>query len=147
MFAKKPVKRNQKGLQCDQCNQWFHTRCCSIDDQTYNSLADTSCMWICSSCDTPIFSNSLFSSPIKAASNSFDPLVNLSNDLLSESLQPTSSEADLGRPRSATKRTSTSRKKSQYLQKLKELNLNCNSIRSQHKSGLFKAKVEDENHT
>ena len=47
-------------------------------------------------------------------------------------------------PRSATKRTFTSRKKSQYLQKLKVLNLNCNSIRSQNKSGLFKAKVEDE---
>ena len=66
------------------------------------------------------------------------------SSILSESLQPTSSEADLGSPRSATKHTSTSRKKSQYLQKLKVLNLNCNSIRSQHKSGLFKAKVEDE---
>ena len=96
------------------------------------------------SCDIPIFLSSLFSSPIKAAPNSFDPLVNLSNDLLSESLQPTSSEADLGIPRSATKHTSTSRKKSQYLQKLKVLNQNCNSIRSQHKSGFFKAKVEDE---
>ena len=31
----------------------------------------------------------------------------------------------------------------QHLQKLKVLNFNCNSIRSQHNSGLFKAKVED----
>ena len=72
------VKCNQKGLQCDRCDQWYHTRCCLIDDQTYNSLADTSSyLWICSSCDIPNFSSSLFSSSIKAASSSFDPLVDL----------------------------------------------------------------------
>lgn len=68
---KKPVKCNQKGLQCDRCDQWYHTRFCSIDDLTYNSLADTSSyMWICSSRDIPNFSSSLLSTSIKAASNS-----------------------------------------------------------------------------
>ena len=51
--------------------------------------------------------------------------------------QPLQSDcANLRKPRSTTtpKHTSTSRKRSQYLQKLKVLNLNCDSIRSQHKS-------------
>ena len=42
-----PVKRNQHGIQCDNCDGWFHTRCCAMGDDTYQTLAASSCMWIC----------------------------------------------------------------------------------------------------
>ena len=30
--SNKPVKRNQKGIQCDHCDLWYHTKCCYIGD-------------------------------------------------------------------------------------------------------------------
>ena len=55
----KPVKRNQKGIQCDHCDLWYHTKCCSIGDEIYNIFANSSCVWLCRSCGLPSFSNSL----------------------------------------------------------------------------------------
>ncbi len=33
-----PVKSNQKGVCCDVCNKWFHTRCLGIPDTEYQQL-------------------------------------------------------------------------------------------------------------
>lgn len=30
----KPVKKNQKGFQCDHCNLWYHTKCCAVGDDS-----------------------------------------------------------------------------------------------------------------
>ena len=43
----KPVKTNQKGIQCNECNSWFHSKCCNISSAMYNILAYSSCIWIC----------------------------------------------------------------------------------------------------
>ncbi|XP_015763562.1 PREDICTED: uncharacterized protein LOC107342574 [Acropora digitifera] len=56
----KPVKKNQKGFQCDHCNLWYHTKCCAVGDDSYYLLANSSCTWLCVSCGLPSFSNSLF---------------------------------------------------------------------------------------
>ena len=57
----KTVKSNQKGIQCDHCDLWYHTKCCSIGDEMYNILANSSCVWLCPlvSCGLPSFSDSL----------------------------------------------------------------------------------------
>ena len=55
----KLVKRNQKGIQCDHCDLWYHTKCCSIGDEIYNILANSPCVWLCPSCGLPSFSDSL----------------------------------------------------------------------------------------
>ena len=48
-FCSKPIMRNQRGIQCDNCDRWFHTSCYTIGDQTYETLGTSSCVWIC--CD------------------------------------------------------------------------------------------------
>ena len=54
--CQKPVKNNQKGLQCDSCDLWYHTNCCRVNDIVYNALANSSCSWICCGCGLPNFS-------------------------------------------------------------------------------------------
>ena len=54
--CEKPVKKNQKGLQCDSCDLWHHTKSCHVSDTVYNALANSSCSWIC--CGLPNFSSS-----------------------------------------------------------------------------------------
>ena len=46
----KPVKSNQKAIQCDGCNKWFHTRCNSISHSDYSMLANCEDKWFCSKC-------------------------------------------------------------------------------------------------
>ena len=37
----KPVKANQRGVQCDICDIWYHTRCMQMSSDTYEGLAAT----------------------------------------------------------------------------------------------------------
>ena len=52
----KAVKCNQKRIQCDTCEVWYHTHCCAMNDQIYDSLTNYSCIWVCKSCGLPNFS-------------------------------------------------------------------------------------------
>ena len=73
--CEKPVKRNQRGVCCDQCNTWIHTRCCSMSSGTYEELANTSCIWICPTCELLSFSGSILHSDVDLNTrNSFSPL-------------------------------------------------------------------------
>ena len=58
--GQKPVKSNQKGLQCDSCDLWYHTNCCRVNDIVYNALAKSPFSWICCGCGLPNFASSLF---------------------------------------------------------------------------------------
>ena len=55
-----PVKRNQQGIQCDKCDQWFHRKCESLSLTMYKSMADSNEEWFCGHCCLPDFSDSLF---------------------------------------------------------------------------------------
>ena len=125
----KPVKRNQKGIQCDHCDLWYHTKCCSVGDEMYHILANSSCTWMCVNCGLPRFSDSLFDTSSDLF-NSFSSL----ELLLQESSQQESFTTCTG---SNDKPKVKKRSNKNTLTKLKVLSLNCNSIRSQHKSGLF----------
>ena len=46
----KPVKSNQKGLQCDSCMFWLHTKCIGISAGTYTELQQSTSLWHCSFC-------------------------------------------------------------------------------------------------
>ena len=71
----KPVKSNQKAVQCDYCDRWHHAQCCNINNLVYGALAYSSCMWICCDCGLPSFSSSLFDSSSETlTSNYFSPL-------------------------------------------------------------------------
>ena len=72
-ICEKPVKINQKGICCDTCDRWFHTRCCGIGDHMYNILSVSSITWICCDCGFPNFSSSFFDSSVETieSENSF----------------------------------------------------------------------------
>ena len=38
----KPVKVNQRAVQCDYCDRWHHARCCEISDAVYDALTNSS---------------------------------------------------------------------------------------------------------
>ena len=46
----KPVKSNQKGLQCDKCDKWFHNICELVPARVYSTLANCDDKWFCSKC-------------------------------------------------------------------------------------------------
>ena len=75
-LCKGPVKSNQRGIQCDSCDFWFHSRCLGMNNDEYQQLANSSCSWICPNCDLPNFSTSLcdWSTNSSILSNSFDIL-------------------------------------------------------------------------
>ena len=54
------VLNEHKAVQCDRCDIWIHTNCCDIDDQTYETLINSSCSWACPGCDCYNFSDSFF---------------------------------------------------------------------------------------
>ncbi len=58
----KPVKSNQKGIACDTCNIWFHTKCLRMPDAMYYQYADDESLpWECRKCECPFsFTESFF---------------------------------------------------------------------------------------
>ena len=69
--CKKPVKCNQKGILCDLCNLWHHTKCINMPNETYFRLAnDTEEPWECPDCSFPYkFSNSYFDTTVSDIQN------------------------------------------------------------------------------
>ena len=49
----KSVKNNQKGICCDDCDSWVHSKCAGISNAAYNTLASSSDDWFCSECLAP----------------------------------------------------------------------------------------------
>lgn len=131
--CQKPVKNNQKGLQCDSCDLWYHTNCCRVNDIVYNALANSSCSWICCGCGLPNFSSSLFdifdifmqnyyhSLPSSPTSSSMSPKCDNGADLRPNDV--------IGPPRhsSSPSRSATKRKN------LRVLTVNCQSLRCHSK--------------
>ena len=71
----RPVKKNQKAVQCDSCDTWIHKKCMLMNTQIYEALANTSISWHCCSCGLPNFASSLFDSTASLnMSNSFEIL-------------------------------------------------------------------------
>lgn len=46
----RPVMKNQKGVQCDNCDLWVHTRCAGITTAEYQSLQLSDPPWFCDVC-------------------------------------------------------------------------------------------------
>jgi hypothetical protein len=56
----KPVKRNQRGIYCEDCTYWYHIKCIDLPIDEYQRLSTSSESWYCANCILPIFSNSFF---------------------------------------------------------------------------------------
>lgn len=59
-ICEQSVKCNQKGVACDSCELWYHTKCMGISDTMYYSFNNVS--WHCNNCGKPNIHSSFFSS-------------------------------------------------------------------------------------
>ena len=57
----KPVRCNQKGIECEKCELWYHTRCIGMSDLVYQYLGCHEDLWFCFRCSLPQLSDSYFS--------------------------------------------------------------------------------------
>ncbi len=88
--CQKPVKSNQKGIQCDVCDLWYHTKCLKMCDTEYFRFAnDVTIPWECSDCECPYkFTDSFFNltlnSTVSTASESEESFseLNLVSDFI-----------------------------------------------------------------
>lgn len=123
----KPVKPNQRGVQCDICDIWYHTRCMLMSPDRYEGLATLSAVWICSSCGVPNFSSTLLDADNNMElSNSFSSLtqgkLSANPSSFSHSDMP-GVLYDSSLPRTNSAKSSRSVKKN-----ISILNVNCQSL-------------------
>ena len=76
----KAVTWRQRGVACDDCEQWYHADCMCMPTAIYDNLHNIS--WICVNCGIPNFSSSLFNSTLAISENSFSQL-DISNSISS----------------------------------------------------------------
>ena len=70
----KPVRCNQKGLFCDSCNRWCHSRCSDVSDAQYVRLSEIgfSTPWYCPTCtlhQLPFGNSSFVSDTVSSVSD------------------------------------------------------------------------------
>ena len=54
VFCKKGCWSNQRAIQCDECDSWYHAKCIDMTKREYKNLADPSLSWICMTCICPL---------------------------------------------------------------------------------------------
>ena len=120
---------------CDSCDQWYHTSCQGVGNETYNMLSDRKHIWYCLRCALPNYSNGLFESlDTLSDTNMFDSL-HLDIIYLSMLIYHISTYSDIIDQPQATKPTIHVNKKQKVAkkkasQRLTILNINCQSVKS-----------------
>lgn len=71
---------NQSGINCEECDVWFHPNCCEFDNDTHDILSGSSLIWLCPSCGFSNFMKSFLNESIEslASANAFAPLEEIS---------------------------------------------------------------------
>ena len=69
--CRKPVKSNQRGIQCDFCDLWVHLKCSPLTIQQYDKLSTSDDEYFCENCNDrlPNFSDSYFEFLVDDQSN------------------------------------------------------------------------------
>jgi len=104
-ICNKAVTWKQKGVACDDCQQWYHSQCMHMNSKIYETLCNYSNIsWHCDNCGMPNFSTSLFESfTTDVTSNSFSVLDSPNTTCASSPGPPISSSS----PKSSHKKKST----------------------------------------
>ena len=53
--CEKPIRENEKSLQCDLCERWIHLKCNHLKFIDYEKLQNLTEPWYCFSCNCTIF--------------------------------------------------------------------------------------------
>ena len=137
----KPVKNNQKGICCDKCNSWIHLHCCTLSVSTYEDMANSSCIWICPTCESSNFSSSILHSDVDLSlRNPFSPL---GEDITTEVFDISTPllQSSPKHQRSSDGLKFTPKKKKNI--PLKLMVLNCRSLKSTSKQAEFHVLIDE----
>jgi hypothetical protein len=80
----KAVTWKQRGLACDECDNWYHVECMHMSTPVYLALNNVS--WHCTNCGMPNFTTNLFETTVISNTNNFSLLS--SNSLEDIQLSP-----------------------------------------------------------
>ena len=109
----------QRGVACDDCQQWYHSDCMQMSTPVYEALNNVS--WHCDRCGMPNFSTSLFEFFIlDSTENSFSVLNSTSSSSISSPGPPISCSSPV--PQAATTKQKPLRAN------MKILNVNFQSV-------------------
>ena len=79
--CKKGCRRNQRAVQCDESDWWYHARCTCITNDDYKNIAQPGANWSCNNCLFPGLNSSvtfeLAMDNSTAEKNSLEPNVRL----------------------------------------------------------------------
>ena len=81
VLCAKGCRMNQKAVQCDECDRWFHAKCMNMKNHEYFIASDLTANWSCTDClfPGPLFpNNSDCNTHASTASNDLnDPEIHL----------------------------------------------------------------------
>ena len=119
-MCSRAVKNTDPAVCCDHCDMWIHNKCSGLSSHIYESMKDSSGVWICPSCGLPSFASSLFDSSSSTTTyNSFSAL-----DHSSVRISDTTGPASVSTPYRSVHRTN-----SPTLHQIKVVSTNINSLR------------------
>ena len=127
-FCRTQVSWSDKGIMCNSCDQWYHTSCQGVGNETYNMLSDSKHIWYCLRCALPNYSNGLFESlDTLSDTNMLDSLhldISIYSDILDQPQATSSPKPTIN----VNKKQKVAKKKAS--QRLTILNINCQSVKS-----------------
>ena len=115
-------RNGQAGIQCDNCDSWWHTQCIQMCTQAYAALQNPNVSWLCDHYGLPNFSSGLFTPSISESRNSFATLSDTSLDTFSLT-------TELGSPIHASSPKTQRPPTKKGAPPLKVFSLNGNSVR------------------
>ena len=65
----KPVRNNQRAIQCEDCFFWHHIKCINMTVKEYNDLSYSWESWFCRTCILPSFTDSFFDMSLNENNN------------------------------------------------------------------------------
>ena len=68
----KGCRANQKAVQCDECDRWFHAKCMNMNHREYLDVSDSTANWCCTVC--------LFPGPFSPTNSDCNMKTTASND-------------------------------------------------------------------
>ena len=70
-ICSKTCTKKQRAIQCDSCDQWYHSTCLHMNTPVYIALENKDVSWHCLQCGMPQFSSGLFDSHDLDTTNSY----------------------------------------------------------------------------
>ena len=142
----RPVAKNHRGLECDECGYWVHIKCGDVTSTDYELLLlKEQFTWICPRCAIPNFSDSFFDESNLADANLFDSLSDLDTSMeaaLENADQPRTSSPKSKNPEPQKTKPMTKSKLKKG--KLKFMTINCDGLKGKQRQQYLASLIDSE---